>query len=231
MKGGNHEEGSIEADRLFSLCSHDGDDPAGVLRPYVPVEMPVLPDVDLSRELTEYRLEQAAIEVAVAVPELVTVPEPVVEEVPEEEVNPPQIEEMSLTGAPLTSNSACKPWMDYRAVTDTASTQWAIISQAYHRGDGLLEVNGCILVALGSYWGPVGTTYRAVIGGREVYLMKGDAKQDQHTYGGYGYEGLNGHLIEVIVDTDYLAEMAMIMGDCDYVEALNGEVTELEVLG
>lgn len=191
------------------------------------MKMPVLPDVDLSKELEEYRLTketaEASAEVAVSVADLI-------EEVPEEEVNPPQIEEMSLTGAPLTSNSACKPWMDYRAVTDTASTQWAIISQAYHRDDGLLELNGCILVALGSYWGPVGTTYRAVIGGREVYLMKGDAKQDQHTYGGYGYEGQNGHLIEVIVDTDHLAEMAMIMGDCDYIDALNGEVTELEVL-
>lgn len=192
--------------------------------------MPVLPDVDLRQALVEYRLEQAAVEVAVAVPELVTVPEPVVEEVPKEEANPAEIEDLSLTGAPLTSNSACKPWMDYRAVTDAASTQWAIISQAYHRGDGLLEVDGYILVALGSYWGPVGTTYRAVIGGREVYLMKGDAKQDCHTYGGYGYEGQNGHLIEVIVDTDYLVDMAMIMGDCDYIAALNGEVTELEVL-
>lgn len=198
------------------------------------MKLPVLPDVDLSKELEEYRLTkdtaEASAEVAVSVADLITVPEPAVEEVPAEEVNPPQNENLSLTGAPLTSNSACKPWMDYRAVTDTASTQWAIISQAYHRDDGLLEVNGCILVALGSYWGPVGTTYRAVIGGREVYLMKGDAKQDQHTYGGYGYEGQNGHLIEVIVDTDYLAEMAMIMGDCDYIDALNGEVTELEVL-
>ena len=194
------------------------------------MKLPVLPDVDLSKELEEYRLTKDTAEVAVSVADLITVPEPAAEEVPEEEVNPPQNEDLSLTRAPLTSNSACKPWMDYRAVTDTASTQWAIISQAYHRDDGLLEVNGCILVALGSYWGPVGTTYRAVIGGREVYLMKGDAKQDQHTYGGYGYEGLNGHLIEVIVDTDYLAEMAMIMGDCDYVDALNGEVTELEVL-
>lgn len=191
------------------------------------MKLPVLPDVDLSKELEEYRLTketaEASAEVAANVADLI-------EEVPAEEVNPPQNEDLSLTGAPLTSNSACKPWMDYRAVTDTASTQWAIISQAYHRDDGLLEVNGCILVALGSYWGPVGTTYRAVIGGREVYLMKGDAKQDCHTYGGYGYEGQNGHLIEVIVDTDYLDEMAGIMGDCDFLEALTGEVTELEVL-
>ena len=199
------------------------------------MKMPVLPDVDLSKELEEYRLTketaEASAEVAVSVADLVTVPEPVVEEVPEEEVNPPQNEDLSLTGSPLTSNSACKPWMDYRAVTDTASTQWAIISQAYHRGDGLLEVNGCILVALGSYWGPVGTTYRATIGGREVYLMKGDAKQDQHTYGGYGYEGQNGHLVEAIVDGDLLDEMAAVMGDCNYLEALTGEITKLEVIG
>ncbi|MBO6285671.1 MAG: hypothetical protein J6O18_05125 [Bacilli bacterium] len=44
-------------------------------------------------------------------------------------------------------------------------------------------------------------------------------------------ESLHGHLIEVIVDTDYLDEMAGIMGDCDYLEALTGEITELEVIG
>lgn len=190
---------------------------------------PVMLDVDLGEALREERSRVAA-ETAAEVASLCVPHEiPLKAQEPAEDENPAQNEEMSLT--PLTSNSANKPWMDYRAVTDTASTQWAIISQAVHRDDGLLEVNGCILVALGSYWGPVGTTYRATIGGREIYLMKGDAKQDQHTYGGYGYEGQNGHLIEVIVDTDYLDEMAGIMGDCDYLEALRGEVTELEVIG
>lgn len=188
-----------------------------------------MPEVDLSEALRKER-SKAAAEMAAEVASLCTAHEiPLKGQEPAEDENPAQNEKMSLT--PLTSNSACKPWMDYRAVTDTASTQWAIISQAVHRDDGLLEVDGCILVALGSYWGPVGTTYRATIGGRTVYLMKGDAKRDQHTYGGYGYEGQNGHLIEVIVDTDYLDEMAGIMGDCDYLEALAGEVTELEVLG
>ena len=193
--------------------------------------VPVMPDVDLSEALREER-SRAAAEMAAEVANLCTADKiPLKAQEPADVENPPQNEDLSLTVAPLTSNSANKPWMDYRAVTDTASTQWAIISQAVHRDDGLLEVDGCILVALGSYWGPVGTTYRATIGGREVYLMKGDAKQDCHTYGGYGYEGQNGHLIEVIVDTDYLDEMAGIMGDCDYLEALQGEVTELEVLG
>lgn len=190
-----------------------------------------MPDVDLGEALREER-SRAAAEMAAEVASLCTAHEiPLKAQEPAEGENPPQNEDLSLTGAPLTSNSACKPWMDYRAVTDTASTQWAIISQAVHRDDGLLEVDGCILVALGSYWGPVGTTYRATIGGRTVYLMKGDAKQDQHTYGGYGYEGQNGHLIEVIVDTDYLDDMAGIMGDCNYLEALQGEITEMEVLG
>lgn len=188
-----------------------------------------MPEVDLSEALREER-SKAAAKMAAEVASLCMVDEiPLKAQEPAEDENPAQIEEMSLT--PLTSNSANKPWMDYRSVTDTASAQWAIISQAVHRDDGLLEVDGCILVALGSYWGPVGTTYRAVIGGRTVYLMKGDAKQDQHTYGGYGYEGQNGHLIEAIVDTDYLDEMAGIMGDCDFLEALRGEVTELEVIG
>lgn len=191
--------------------------------------VPVMPDVDLSEALREER-SRAAAEMAAEVASLCVPHEiPIKAQEPADGENPAQNEEMSLT--PLSSNSANKPWMDYRTITDQESAQWAIISQAVHRDDGLLEVDGFILVALGSYWGPVGTTYRATIGGRTVYLMKGDAKQDQHTYGGYGYEGQNGHLIEVIVDTDYLDEMAGIMGDCDFLEALQGEITEMEVLG
>lgn len=185
--------------------------------------MPAMPEPEL------VRLGPIAAAVMEAAPKID--PPERIEREPAEEENPAEIEEMSLTGAPLTWNSANKPWMDYRAVTDTTSTQWALISQACHRGDGLLELDGCILVALGSYWGPVGTTYRATIGGRTVYLLKADAKQDAHTEGGLGVAGMNGHLIEAIVDTDYLEDAALIMGDCDYIEALNGAVTELEVLG
>lgn len=132
--------------------------------------------------------------------------------------------------ASVVTEVTTKPWMDYRTVTDTASRQYQLISESTHEENGTLAWNGFTLVALGRQWGEVGTTYEAVIGGKVVYLVKADEKQDRHTLGGEGWFGMDGHVLEVIVDTDYLDEMAMVMGDCDYLEALNGQVTKLEVL-
>lgn len=114
------------------------------------------------------------------------------------------------------AHTARKPWMDYRAVTDTSSVQYELLSRAWHADSGLLYVDGCLCVALGSRWGSVGSRYLFTMStGEEVPVIKCDEKQDIHTAGGEGWTGEDGHLIEMIVDTDCLDEEAMLMGDCD----------------
>lgn len=114
------------------------------------------------------------------------------------------------------AHTARKPWMDYRAVTDTSSVQYELLSRSWHADNGLLYVDGCLCVALGSKWGEVGTRYTFRMStGDEIPVIKCDEKQDIHTAGGEGWTGEDGHLIEMIVDTDCLDEEAMLMGDCD----------------
>lgn len=125
---------------------------------------------------------------------------------------------------------ATKPWMDYRTVTDTSSRQYQLIEESTHEENGTLTWNGYTLVAMGSQWGEVGSTFEAVIGGKVVYLVKADEKQDRHTLYGEGWFGMDGHVLEVVVDTDYLDEMALVMGDCDYLEALSGQVERITKL-
>ena len=121
-----------------------------------------------------------------------------------------------------------KPWMDYRAVTDEASEQYRLLQQAYHDESGLLYIDGHLAVALGSQFGPVGSRYTFVMStGEEVAVIKADAKQDAHTAGGFGWTGTDGHLIEMIVDTDLLDEEAMLMGDCECL--MNGTVERIYV--
>ena len=115
--------------------------------------------------------------------------------------------------------------MDYRAVTDTSSLQYDLLSRAYHADDGLLYIDGHLAVAMGSGYGPVGTKYVMTIGGTEYQVIKADAKQDAHTLDGAGWQGTDGHLIEMIVDTDLLDADAMYMGDCDCL--VPGTVTEI----
>ena len=118
-----------------------------------------------------------------------------------------------------------KPWMDYRAVTDTSSAQYELLSRAYHADNGLLYVDGHLAVAIGSGYGPVGTRYEMDIGGTTYKVIKADAKNDAHTLNGEGLLGTDGHLIEMIVDTDLLDSEAMYTGDCDCL--VPGTVTEI----
>lgn len=117
--------------------------------------------------------------------------------------------------------------MDFRTVTDTSSTQYALISEAVIEEDGRLTIDGYTLVAMGANWGYVGEKMIAVIGGREVPIIKADEKQYRHTLNGEGWLGMDGHVLECIVDTNTLDEMALVMGDCDYLDHMNGAVTEI----
>lgn len=147
----------------------------------------------------------------------------------DEEVNVDTVrqEETPESSADTMGYPACKPWMDYRAVTDTASLQYELISQASHEDNGLLTTDGYYLAALGSAWGEVGSRYEMRIGDKTVRLIKADEKQDAHTLNGEGLVGLNGHLAEMIVDTARLDNMALLMGDCNYLAELTGEITEI----
>lgn len=150
----------------------------------------------------------------------------------DEEVNVDMVrqEETTESIGDATVYPACKPWMDYRAVTDTASLQYELISQASHEDNGLLTIDGYYLAALGSAWGEVGSRYEMRIGDKTVRMIKADEKQDAHTLNNERLVGLNGHLTEMIVDTDRLDNMAMLMGDCDYLAELTGEITEIVLI-
>lgn len=112
-------------------------------------------------------------------------------------------------------------------MTDTSSTQYALISEAVIEEDGRLTIDGYTLVAMGANWGYVGEKMIAIIGGREVPIIKADEKQYRHTLNGEGWYGMDGHVLECIVDTNTLDEMALVMGDCDYLAYMNGAVTEI----
>ena len=130
------------------------------------------------------------------------------------DVLPPLLETPKFL--PIPQHTSVKPYMDYRAVTDTASRQWELLQGAYHADNGLMYVDGHLCVALGSQFGEVGTRYTFTMSTGEIMgVIKCDQKQDAHTLNGEGWLGTNGHLMEMIVDTDLLDSEAMYMGDCD----------------
>lgn len=147
-----------------------------------------------------------------------------------EEPEPEAVYEEPEEETTVLSTVTFKPYEDYRCITDQSSLQWQLIQQAYHEPDGRLTIDGFTLVALGRYWGPVGTRYEATIGGKTVYILKGDAKADCDTMACDGFCGPDGHIIELIVDTDLLSEEVIYHGDCSLIPELAGQIEKIEVI-
>lgn len=158
------------------------------------------------------------------------------EEAPNTEVNTQGTQGMSF-GLTFGEESRVKPYMDFRCVTSPESEQWKLLhsENCASVGNGLMSVDGYYCVAMGQNFGSIGDRFIAVLekdnGERyEVGLIMADAKQMCHTRNNEGWVGVNGHVFEMVVDTDVLNPTAKVMGDCNYVPELEGKVVEIRKL-
>lgn len=140
-------------------------------------------------------------------------------------------------GLTFGEESRVKPYMDFRCVTSPESEQWKLLQSenCVSNGNGLMSVDGYYCVAMGQNFGSIGDRFIAVLekdnGERyEVGLIMADAKQMCHTRNCEGWIGVNGHVFEMVVDTDVLNPTAKVMGDCNYVPELEGKVVEIRKL-
>lgn len=157
-----------------------------------------------------------------------------VDESQNEEIEKPQGMSFGLT---FGEESRVKPYMDFRCVTSPESEQWKLLhsENCVSVGNGLMSVDGYYCVAMGQNFGSIGCRFIAVLekdnGERyEVGLIMADAKQMCHTRNCEGWVGVNGHVFEMVVDTDVLNPTAKVMGDCNYVPELEGKVVDIRKL-
>ena len=101
------------------------------------------------------------------------------------------------------STSSTKTYMDYRAITDTSSTQYQYIQDHMHvdKVTGLLlDEDNFIGVALGSYYGEIGDRfYFELENGAILPLVKIEEKAQSDTYEGC-YHISDGSVIEFVID-------------------------------
>lgn len=125
--------------------------------------------------------------------------------------------------------SSTKTYMDYRAITHQGSVQWDMIyNQKLFKitVDGyLITDDGYYAVALGSYFGELGSKYIMVLDtGIEIPVCKLDAKADIHTNEDH-YSGSNANdIIEFIIDD---SKMDYARGNGGYV--YNGNFNNCEL--
>ena len=150
--------------------------------------------------------------------------EPVEAEVVVEEPAPVS-EEATLSVVNTSNNNTIVPYphSDFKtymygsAVTNTASAQYQLISRAYVGDYGIMMVDGCYLVAMGTaYANYIGQRYQVTFEtGQVINVMIGDVKQDIHTDQYNSAGAANGDLLEFIVAQP--PEQVAIMGNYNVV--------------
>lgn len=134
--------------------------------------------------------------------------------------------------------SSVKTYMDYRAITDKTSPQYQFIhsDEITICEDGFLrDSEGYIGVAMGGYFGEVGSRYICRLdNGAEIKVVKVEMKAEQDTVQGF-YGKDNYDIIEFVIDTkaqwmqDNKWENGYIFsGNFNNYEAFNGKIVEID---
>lgn len=105
-----------------------------------------------------------------------------------------------------TGGSTKKTYMDYRAITNTASNQYKF----QQRKDVWVDEYGFLVqnsewyvVAMGSYWGEIGDKFLIYLkNGEIISVVIGDIKADRHTDSKNYAHATDGHVIEFLIDSD-----------------------------
>lgn len=142
---------------------------------------------------------------------------------------PVQYDEMAVPDG----DTSFKSYMDWGCITNTRSIQYKMQQTAYTDSNGLRRYKtGEYMVAMGSFYGEVGDRFRITFGdGGVIDAVMGDLKADAHTDKTNRYTSVDGskNVVEFIVETDELSDIARRMGDVSYAsDLLWGDVEKVE---
>lgn len=104
-----------------------------------------------------------------------------------------------------TGNSQKMTYMDYRAITNTASKQYKLQQDPYVCVDEkgfLMYRSNWYVVAMGSYWGDIGDKFIVHLNNGELIpVIIGDIKSDRHTDKLNYAHASDGHVLEFLIDS------------------------------
>lgn len=115
-----------------------------------------------------------------------------------------------VTTLDVLDTSEIKSYMDYKKITDRTSPQWEFIHTkkgVIVNNDGyLVTSDGYIGVALGSYFGKVGTKYLFELdSGKTLKLIKVEEKDNRDTCDNH-YMADDGSVIEFVIDPEKMRD-------------------------
>ena len=131
------------------------------------------------------------------------------------------------------SNSSAKSYMDYKMITDKSSNQYKYINESgkIEIKNGYLMENEYIGVALGSYFGEIGSKYVFTLDtGKELKVVKVEEKADEHTINGCQHKW-DSSVIEFVIDSSYFKKSSngyVFNGNFNNVEEFKGKIIKIE---
>ena len=125
--------------------------------------------------------------------------------------------------------------MDYKMITDKSSKQWQYINASgrIKIENGYLMEGEYIGVALGSYFGGIGTKYIFTLDtGKQMKVVKIEEKADAHTKNGC-QQKWDGSVIEFVIDSNAFEKSAngyVYNGNFNNIEQFNGHIEKIEMV-
>lgn len=132
-----------------------------------------------------------------------------------------------------------KTYMDYRATTDPTSEQYWYIRnymEVDEKTGFLLDEDGFIGAALGSYYGNIGDKYYFTLdSGVTIPIVKIEEKADRDTDASGCYHRLDGSVIEFVIDSDIAGDYfgtyrngLVLQGNYANYSIFKGEIEKVE---
>lgn len=139
--------------------------------------------------------------------------------------------ETSNMGVCKPNNNSMKTYMDGGLITAVGTKQYELIHTMHvdKRGHYITD-DGYIGVALGSYYGSVGTKYIVKLdSGKTLKVIKTDEKSDNHTVNGC-YHASDGSLLEMVIDTKTATNYhgGQLSGNFNDYEEFRGSIIEIK---
>lgn len=131
----------------------------------------------------------------------------------------------------LPDNNGFKAYMDYRAITNTASKQYQLAKKCKTDSNGLRTYDDRYAVAIGQGYGAhIGSYIDAKLDtGVTIQCIVGDFKGTDITDKEMHIDINNGSVLEFIVDTPALDSKVKLSGTISTIKGFNGSVKEITV--
>lgn len=141
--------------------------------------------------------------------------------------------EPKLENVQVCSISSVKSYMEYSKITNKSSKQWKYINTSgkIKIENGYLMEGEYIGVALGSYFGEIGTKYIFTLDtGKQIKVVKVEEKSDNDTINGC-YQKYDKSVIEFVIDTHAFAKSKngyVNNGNFNNLEQFKGNIAKIE---